>query len=142
MARELPAPSGANLASTDVLFCGDLILGEGSSIVPPMAGGGSLADYMASLDRIAALGAGLLCPGHGEWITDPATRIAEYAEHRGERERLLIEALAAGKRSTDELLDAAWSDVPDAMRPAAALAMQAHLEKLRDDGRLRDDLEL
>ena len=44
----------------------------------------------------------------------------------------------AGKRSDEELLDAAWSDVPEPMRPAAALAMRAHLEKLAAEGRLPD----
>ena len=33
----------------DACFAGDLILGEGSTIVPPRAQGGSLADYMRSL---------------------------------------------------------------------------------------------
>ena len=56
----------------DVTFCGDLILGHGSSIVPPRAMGGSLAEYMDSLERLAALGPALMCPGHGPWITDPA----------------------------------------------------------------------
>lgn len=125
----------------DVCFCGDLILGEGSSIVPPAAGGGSLADYMRSLERVAALDPALLCPGHGPWITDPAARIEKYASHRRERERLLVEALEAGGRSQDELLDAAWADVPEPMRPAAVLAMRAHLEKLEAEGRLPSDFE-
>lgn len=124
-----------------VCFCGDLVLGEGSTIVPPAAGGGSLVDYMASLERLAALGASLLCPGHGPWITDPAAKIEQYASHRRERERLLLEALASGRRSHDDLLDVAWHDVPVAMRPAAGLAMRAHLEKLDAEGRLPGDLE-
>ena len=62
----------------DVCFCGDLILGTGSSIVPPAAGGGSLADYMSSLETLARLDLELLAPGHGPWITDPAAKIAEY----------------------------------------------------------------
>jgi glyoxylase-like metal-dependent hydrolase (beta-lactamase superfamily II) len=127
--------------SGEVCFCGDLVLGEGSTIVPPAAGGGSLADYMRSLDRLAALGSTLLCPGHGPWITDPAAKIAEYAAHRRERERLLTEALDAGKRTGEELLDAAWADVPEPMRPAAGLAMRAHIEKLAAEGRVPDDLE-
>jgi glyoxylase-like metal-dependent hydrolase (beta-lactamase superfamily II) len=126
----------------EICFCGDLILGEGSTIVPPASGGGSLADYMESLELVASLGASLLCPGHGPWITDPAARIAEYAEHRGARERMLVAALEAGKRSTEDLLDAAWSDVPGPMRPAAALAMRAHLEKLDAEGRLPGDFAL
>jgi glyoxylase-like metal-dependent hydrolase (beta-lactamase superfamily II) len=125
-----------------VCFCGDVVLGTGSTIVPPASGGGSLADYMRSLELLAWLDATLLAPGHGPWITDPAARIAEYAAHRRERERLLVEALAAGKRTTEDLLDAAWSDVPEPMRPAAALSMRAHLEKLEAEGRLPPDLEL
>ncbi|MCB0877032.1 MAG: MBL fold metallo-hydrolase [Solirubrobacterales bacterium] len=130
------APDHVAFAYGEICFCGDLILGEGSSIVPPQAGGGSLTDYMRSLDRLAELAPALLCPGHGEWISDPAARIAEYAAHRRERERLLLEALAAGKREQEELLDVAWSDVPESMRRAAALAMRAHLEKLGAEGRL------
>jgi glyoxylase-like metal-dependent hydrolase (beta-lactamase superfamily II) len=126
---------------SDVCFCGDLILGEGSSIVPPESGGGSLVDYMRSLEIVDALGAGLLAPGHGPWITDPAAKIAEYAEHRRERERMLLAALDRGVRSTDELLDAAWADVPEPMRPAAALAMRAHLEKLWAEDRAPRDLD-
>ena len=122
-----------------VLFCGDLVLGEGSTIVPPAALGGSLAEYMASLDRVAALGAELLAPGHGPWISDPAAKLAEYIAHRREREHRLLAALEAGEHSRERLLDAAWGDVPGPLRPAAALAMQAHLEKLEADGLLGPD---
>lgn len=124
-----------------VCFCGDLILGKGSSIVPPAVAGGSLADYFRSLDVVEELGAELLCPGHGHWITDPAAKIAEYREHRLDRERRLVEALDAGERSRAKLLDAAWGDVPESMKGPAALAMQAHLEKLAGDGRRLNDLE-
>ena len=127
-------------AYDDVVFCGDMVLGEGSSIVPPAAWGGSLADYMRSLDAVDALGARLLCPGHGPWIEAPRERIGEYREHRLERERRLLAALDAGDRSRAALLTAAWGDVPEPMRPMAAIAMQAHLEKLEAEGRLPSDV--
>lgn len=135
------APDHAAFVLGDVCFCGDLVLGEGSTIVPPASGGGSLVDYMRSLELVAGLGSALLCPGHGPWITDPAAKVADYVAHRRERERLLLEALDAGMRSTEELLNAAWSDVPSSMRPAAALAMRAHLEKLAAEGTLPSDLD-
>jgi hypothetical protein len=47
-----------------------------------------------------------------------------------------VEALASGARTEDELLDAAWSDVPGHLRGAAALTLAAHLEKLAEEGRL------
>ena len=121
----------------DVLFCGDLVLGEGSTIVPSRELGGSLGDYMRSLESIRELDVALLAPGHGPWITEPHERIDGYLEHRREREQRLLAALGSGERSRAALLDAAWSDVPLPLRPAAAVAMQAHLEKLEDEGLVR-----
>jgi len=129
------APDHVCLLTGDgVCFSGDLVLGEGSTFVPP--DGGSLGAYMDSLRRMQAEPLELICPGHGPWIVDPATKLAEYVEHREMRERLLLAALERGERSPDALLDAAWSDVPAEMRPAAELVMQAHLDKLEAEGRL------
>ena len=125
----------------DVCFCGDLILGHGSAIVPPRSHGGSLADYLSSLEAVRDAAPALLAPGHGPWIENPGAKVDEYLAHRRERERLLVAALASGERSREALLDAAWGDVPAKLRPAAALAMQAHLEKLDADGAL-DGIEL
>ncbi len=125
----------------NVCFCGDLILGTGSSIVPPAAGGGSLTAYLSSLEKLRALDLELLAPGHGPWITDPAAKIAEYRDHRLDRERRLVAALEAGERSRAALLAQVWDDVPEQLRPAAAIAMQAHVEKLAAEGRL-DPAEL
>jgi glyoxylase-like metal-dependent hydrolase (beta-lactamase superfamily II) len=122
-----------------VCFCGDLILGHGSAIVPPAAHGGSLVDYMESLRKLQALALELLAPGHGPPITDPAAKIAEYVEHRLARERALLASLESGERSRSRLLAAAWADVPEPMRPAAAMAMQAHVEKLEADGLIAAD---
>lgn len=126
------------LSADGVCFSGDLVLGEGSTFVPP--DGGSLAAYMDSLRRMQAEQLELLCPGHGPWIEDPAAKLAEYVEHREMRERRLLAALERGERSRQALLGEAWSDVPAAARPAAALVMEAHLQKLEAEGRLPGDL--
>jgi glyoxylase-like metal-dependent hydrolase (beta-lactamase superfamily II) len=117
-----------------VCFSGDLVLGEGSTFVPP--DGGSLAAYMNSLRRLQDEQIELICPGHGPWVTDPATKLGEYVEHRQMRERRLVAALDRGERSREALLAEAWDDVPGEMRPAAALVMEAHLQKLGAEGRL------
>lgn len=121
-----------------VCFSGDLILGEGSSFVPP--DGGSLRAYLESLRRLGERELELICPGHGPWVTDPAAKLEEYIEHRLERERKLIAALERGERSRAALLDAAWDDVPAELRGAAAVVMEAHLQKLAAEGRLPADL--
>jgi glyoxylase-like metal-dependent hydrolase (beta-lactamase superfamily II) len=129
--REHPASGGITSC-----FTGDLILGEGSTIVPPREHGGSLADYMASLRRLESLDLDLLLPGHGPEIDDPKAKIAEYIAHRQGREDRLLAALEHGERSRATLLAEVWDDVPKELRGPAAIAMQAHLEKLEDEGRL------
>jgi glyoxylase-like metal-dependent hydrolase (beta-lactamase superfamily II) len=122
-------------------FCGDLILGEGSTIVGPHRLGGSLSDYMGSLRRLQGLDLTVLYPGHGPRIDDPLAKIAEYIAHRQEREDRLVAALERGERSREALLTEVWDDVPEELRPAAAIAMEAHLEKLGEEGRLPPDIK-
>ena len=131
------------LETGDVLACfsGDLVLGEGYSFVPPGEHGGSLGDYLDSLRRLKALEPDLLHPGHGPRISDPATVIEDYIGHRLERERRLLAALERGERSRALLLAEVWEDVPAELRGAAAVVMQAHLEKLEAEGRLPPDIK-
>lgn len=127
------------LTAEGVCFSGDLVLGSGSSFVPP--DGGSLAAYMASLALVRELAPSLICPGHGPWVTDPDSKLGEYIEHREARERGLLEAIGEGERSRTALLALVWADVPEELRPAAALVMEAHVEKLTAEGRIEGDLD-
>ncbi|HLL86952.1 MAG TPA: MBL fold metallo-hydrolase [Thermoleophilaceae bacterium] len=128
------APDHVCLLFGRVLFTGDTVLGEGSVFISP--GEGSLSAYLDSLRRLLELELEVLCPGHGPFVWQPRERIEEVLAHRLERERWLLDALAAGARTREEMLEAAWSDVPDALRGAAALTLEAHLEKLAEEGRL------
>jgi len=121
------------------LFTGDTVLGEGSVFITP--GEGSLAAYLDSLRRLLALELDVLCPGHGPFVSSPRERIEELLEHRLDRERRLEEALAAGARTGEDMLDAAWPEVPATLRPAAALTLEAHLEKLSEEDRLPEGVE-
>ncbi len=131
------APDHVCLLLGRLCFCGDTVMGEGSVLIDP--GEGSLSAYLESLRRLRRLDLELLCPGHGPYVRDPAAKLDEYVEHRLERERRLLEGLAAGARSEGELLDRAWSDAPAELRPAAALNLRAHLDKLASEGRLPAD---
>lgn len=117
-----------------VCFAGDAILGEGSVFIAPDPG--ALAGYLAALERLRDRKLSVLCPGHGPPIWTPHERLTEYIDHRLERERQLEAAIAEGRRSTEDLLDAAWSDVPRQLRPLAAVTLAAHLDKLAEEGRL------
>ena len=128
------SPDSVCLLMGRVCFTGDTVLGEGSVFIAP--GEGSLTAYLESLRRLRSLDLEVLCPGHGPYVWDPAAKLDEYISHRLDRARRLVEALESGLSTEDELLDAAWSDVPAELRGAAALTLAAHLEKLREEGRL------
>jgi glyoxylase-like metal-dependent hydrolase (beta-lactamase superfamily II) len=133
------SPDSVCLLVDGVCFTGDTVLGSGSVFIAP--GEGSLSAYLASLRRLRALKLDVLCPGHGPYVWDPGAKLDEYVQHRLDRERRLLDALDAGLRRRDELLDAAWSDAPPELRPAAVLTLTAHLEKLREEGRLPDGVD-
>ena len=128
------SPDSVCLLLGRTCFTGDTVLGTGSVFIAP--GEGSLAAYLASLRRLRELDLELMCPGHGPYVRDPAAKLDEYISHRLDRERRLLEALDAGLTGRDELLDEVWSDAPAELRPAAALTLEAHLEKLREEGKL------
>ncbi|HXW59280.1 MAG TPA: MBL fold metallo-hydrolase [Solirubrobacteraceae bacterium] len=123
------------LIAGDACFTGDAVLGEGSVFVAPYRG--ALAAYLDALARLAARGGlSVLCPGHGPPVWDAAGKLAEIIDHRMDRERALLAALRDGLRDEEELLDAAWADVPPELRPLAAVTLAAHLDKLAGEERL------
>ena len=138
------APDHVALLWNRVLFAGDTVLGAGSVFVAP--GAGAMAAYLDSLRRLRELDLDVIAPGHGPFVWEPRAKLDEYIEHRLDRERRVVAALDAGARTRDELLDRAWDDVPfdqvPVLRVAAGVTLDAHLEKLREEGRLPDDLDV
>ena len=131
------APDHLAFVTGGACFTGDAVLGEGSVLITPDPG--ALSGYLEGLRRLRTLALRLLCPGHGPLVHDPGAKLDEYIEHRLERERRLVAALERGLRSQRELLDAVWDDAPAGLRPAAAATLRAHLDKLREEGRLPGD---
>lgn len=130
------APDHLAFVAGGACFTGDAVLGEGSVFVAE-----ALGAYLAALERLRELPLTVLCPGHGPPVWAPREKLDQYLSHRRERERRLIAALQAGLHERDELLDAVWDDAPAALRPAAAITLAAHLQKLRDEGRLPPPVE-
>jgi glyoxylase-like metal-dependent hydrolase (beta-lactamase superfamily II) len=128
-----------SLITGNAAFTGDAVLGQGSVYVSPYSG--ALAAYLAGIDRLRKRDLEVLCPGHGPLVLDAIAKLDQYSAHRREREKKLLSALAAGKRTVEALLDAVWSDVPAERRSAAAWTLAAHLDKLDDERRLPDGVE-
>jgi glyoxylase-like metal-dependent hydrolase (beta-lactamase superfamily II) len=133
------SPDHFALVAERVCFTGDAVLGEGSVFIVPHQR--ALSGYLNGLAHMCTLDLDVLCPGHGPAIWEPVTKLEECIGHRYEREHCLIVALAEGRRTVDELLDRAWSDVPIELRPAAAITLAAHLDKLDEEGSLPAGVE-
>ncbi len=133
------APDHLAYVAGTVALTGDAVLGEGSVFIAPDPG--ALAAYLDALAWLRQRKLDVLCPGHGPPVFDPYAKLDHYISHRLDRERRLLAALDDGKRSVEELLDEVWADVPAGLRPAAAVTLAAHLDKLEDEGRLPAGVE-
>ena len=133
------APDHLTFLAGAAALTGDAVLGQGSVFIAPDPG--ALVGYLDGLARLRRRPLEVLLPGHGPVVADPVAKIDEYIEHRLSRERRLLEALSAGARSVDEMLDAAWPEVPEVLRPAATVTLAAHLDKLAAEGRLPGNVE-
>lgn len=122
------------LDGAGVLFSADHVMSWSTSVVSPPDG--DMAAYMRSLARVAAREDGLLLPGHGPPLPEPAPFLAALAAHRREREAKVLDALREARRATArELVGPVYGPALDArLVPAAARSLLAHLIKLEAEG--------
>ena len=121
------------------LFTGDHVVGQGTVVIAPPDG--NMGDYIDSLRRLLALPARLLCGGHGPVITDPRAKIQEYIDHRLMRESQVVECVRSGVRRVPDVVATLYRDVHPALHVVAEKSVEAHLQKLVREGRVRADGE-
>jgi glyoxylase-like metal-dependent hydrolase (beta-lactamase superfamily II) len=117
------------------LYAGDMVV-LGTTVMIPAGRGGDLRAYLASLERLATLKPVRILPGHGPIIDRPLEVIAQYLEHRRQREQQVLACLAHGITDLDAMVARIYPGLDEALRPAARLTVEAHLEKLRLEGQL------
>jgi endoribonuclease LACTB2 len=118
------------------LLAGDMVSTLSTIVIDPPEG--NMAVYLASLERLRALGPRTLYPAHGGPALDGTAKLAEYAAHRAERETKVLAALSrAGTLA--EVTARAYDDTPAAVHPVAARSCLASLQKLEAEGRARRD---
>ena len=105
----------------------------------PASHGGSLAEYLRSLERMAKLNPARALPAHGPVIEDPAALIHKYVDHRVQREGQVLGALAAGGSTVDAITAAIYPSLIDALVPMARESVLAHLQKLESEHRVSRD---
>ena len=123
-----------------MMFTGDLILGQGSSMVTYPEG--DVAAYLRSLDRLAALGPSILFPGHWDPVKSAMAKIDEYRRHRLEREAQVLAAVHLSPGTAAELTRSVYGELDEKLMVAAEMTLRAHLRKLVDDGVVREEGEV
>ncbi|HEY2041682.1 MAG TPA: MBL fold metallo-hydrolase [Jatrophihabitans sp.] len=122
---------GSALELPAAVLTGDTILGRGTTVVAYPDG--VLADYLASLHRLATLTGVTVLPGHGPELADAGTIAQQYLAHREQRLEQVRQALSAGGHamSPRAVVEQVYADVDRALWPAAELSVRAQLAYLR-----------
>ena len=123
-----------HIEDTNAVITGDHVLGRGTSVVAWPDG--DVRRYVASLERLADLGARSLLPGHGPVIARPAAVIAEYIAHRREREESVRAAVLRGADTVEDIVSVIYGNLGGSLQAAAASTVKAHLDALTQDGRV------
>lgn len=120
------------LSEARAVLTGDTVLGRGTTVVAHPEG--RLADYLASLERLAEVARAealdLVLPGHGPALGDPQTVLASYLTHRRERLAQVRAARDAGATTARSVVARVYAEVDPALWPAAELSVRAQLEYL------------
>ena len=118
-------------------FTGDLVLGQGSTMITYPEG--DVADFLDSIARLAELQPRILFPGHWDPVTDVMPKLTEYRAHRLQREAQILEELGRSSGTARDLtLRVYGGEVEgDKLLAAAEMTLRAHLRKLVREGRVR-----
>jgi glyoxylase-like metal-dependent hydrolase (beta-lactamase superfamily II) len=124
-----PGAADLNRDPEPAVLTGDTILGRGTTVVAWPDG--ELGEYLSSLERLRALGAIPVLPGHGPLLASAAAVAAEYLAHRQQRLDEVRAAVQAGDRTPAEVVARVYADVDRAVWPAAELSVRAQLAYLQ-----------
>jgi glyoxylase-like metal-dependent hydrolase (beta-lactamase superfamily II) len=126
---------------TGAMFTGDHILDPVTPHVGVWRPGNHnpLGDYIASLHAVAAAGATMVFPAHGEPFASLARRVHELLAHEAHRERLIAAAFGGRARTAAAVAnDLPWTrrerpftELSPAHQQFAVAETLAHLEHLR-----------
>lgn len=117
-----------SMEENGVLFSGDHVMSWNTSVISPPEG--SMSDYINSLEKIMTRNDATFFPGHGGRIENPKRLVKAYLVHRSWRENAIMDSVKNGNKNITEITDAIYSDLSDALKPAAQRSVWAHLIRL------------
>lgn len=116
------------------LFSGDHVMGWSTTVVSPPDG--DMRAYIGSLRKVQQRDDGILWPTHGGPVTNPQAYLAQYLQHRLDREEQILRCLADSVTTIAGMVAILYSDVRVELHDAAGSSVLSHLIKLIGDGRV------
>ncbi len=117
-----------------VLIAGDMVAGSSTIVIDPPEG--NMGDFLASLERLAALDIDVLLPSHGTMINEPSRLLDKTRQHRLMREARILEVWQSGTTDPESIVDVVYEELAPEARPIAARQIIAHFEHLKEIGRI------
>ena len=127
-----------SLTQEGALFTGDHVMGWSTTVVSPPDG--DMAAYMKSLEKLLVRDEGVYYPTHGAPITRPKDYVRQLIVHRREREAQILECVIGGCDTIDAMVARLYANVDARLHRAAGRSVQAHLQKLVDEGRIQEQV--
>jgi glyoxylase-like metal-dependent hydrolase (beta-lactamase superfamily II) len=122
-------------AELGVLYTGDTVLGGAPTVID--VPGGSLRDYLTSMERLLDLAASgavhLLAPGHGRAQENPHDYLRQYREHRLRRLDEVRQLTRTGIDDARAICARLYPDVDPVLASGAMGNVQAALRFLQDE---------
>lgn len=116
------------LPEQNVFFSGDHVMGWNTTVVAPPEG--SMAHYMASLEKLVGRPDRVFLPGHGGQIADPQRMVRGYMVHRNWREQAILGAIRDGNSTITGIVQLIYKGLDERLINAASLSVQAHVDHL------------
>ncbi len=121
-------------SSGNILLSGDHVMGWNSTLVS--VPDGSMAEYLASLDKVIALPCRQYLPAHGGPIAEGPAYATALRAHRQMRNAQVVEAVRAGARTVAAVVAAIYPAQSLSVRMAARMTITAHVEYLESLGEI------
>ena len=123
------------IAGTPLVLSGDHVMGWNSTLVS--VPDGSMADYLASLEKLIAMPYATYLPAHGGGIEDGRGYARALLSHRRARNDQVVAAVESGARTIGQLVRAIYPGLGLEVMPAARMTLAAHVEYLATQGAIR-----
>jgi glyoxylase-like metal-dependent hydrolase (beta-lactamase superfamily II) len=121
------------LPQEGALFTGDHVMGWSTSVISPPDG--DMADYMRSMQRLAARTDTVYYPAHGEPIDNPQRLVRGMMGHRKQREGQILRFLERnGASAIPDMVAEMYKGIDPRLHAGAGRSVLAHLIDLGERG--------